>query len=760
MDMPPPSSFPSGYSNSARPAPASAGTQRPAPTHSYGNANSKRVIVTSGQGGPRPPKPVRPNSAAPQAPRTLTTIDNASEYTPPGGGTMTKWRPQTAWRPAGGLDNTRLPYSQPWFRQGQGALDQVIKELREMRSLVDTRTTERDHALHMAQEANEMWANIKAENAKMMQDRREADENAIAERAAAEAAQHDAQATRDLCDRLEREKGELQQEVARARELTKEAQAETAAAKMALERMAQRNAEEMAVARKAAAELAAANELANRMEAERAAEKAASDKMEEAKAIAEQENQRMAAAEEEAKRLRAIRAVIVPEDTRDMIEKQVSRPGGRGGTSAQLSEAAATRYTDPEEIFNLLDGGVSGQGSRVTLIRASWLRAKQPRFLPSTKADLPPEALIYASELRKIYRQTKNKEKFLPIISVLHPLSSPMSSDRHPDQDGAILAKVIEALDMRWDQFTRKRGTGGDSGIADLGVFFDWCALEEPTLGKARTPTAVEDFGLWYSHQLVTVWMMPEGHDPDSGRLTFTNGWSAAEYLMATTFKATTDLSGFLGPWPQLLDLSEELDFEHNERINRPPPAEPLVLIKEHELGDTVFHDESERKVASDIYQKGLFEQMGGADSLTFQKLAWGDVELARLSLVLPLCCNLTLLNLSCNAIGDKGIVAFAEALSSLEKLETLLMSSNEIGDPGASRFAGAITDGALAESLKKLDLGNNHIGDKGALTLASAISGGAIYQCKSVNLKGNPMSPAGKKAVAKAAKGNKGPPK
>ena len=58
---------------------ASAGTQRPAPTHSYGNANSKRVIVTSGQGG-LAAKPSRPNSAAPQAPRTLTTIDNASEY--------------------------------------------------------------------------------------------------------------------------------------------------------------------------------------------------------------------------------------------------------------------------------------------------------------------------------------------------------------------------------------------------------------------------------------------------------------------------------------------------------------------------------------------------------------------------------------------------------------------------------------------------------------------------------------------------------
>ena len=105
---------------------------------------------------------------------------------------------------------------------------------------------------------------------------------------------------------------------------------------------------------------------------------------------------------------------------------------------------------------------------------------------------------------------------------------------------------------MRWDQFTRKRGTAGDSGIADLGIFFDWCALEEPNLGRARTPTAIEDFGLWYAHQLVTVWMLPEGRDPDNGRLQFTNGWSAFEYLMATTFKSTTDLSGYTGPWPQV----------------------------------------------------------------------------------------------------------------------------------------------------------------------------------------------------------------
>ena len=64
-----------------------------------------------------------------------------------------------------------------------------------------------------------------------------------------------------------------------------------------------------------------------------------------------------------------------------------------------------------------------------------------------------------------------------------------MSTESHPDEDGTILGRVIEALDMRWGQFTRKRGTGNDSGVADLGVFFDWCALEEPPFGKSRTAT-------------------------------------------------------------------------------------------------------------------------------------------------------------------------------------------------------------------------------------------------------------------------------
>ena len=173
---------------------------------------------------------------------------------------MTPWRPQQAWKPAGPTDATRLPYSQPWYRQGQGALDQVIKELREMRSLVETRTTERDHALNMAQEANQMWASIKDECTRLETAKRDADEAVMAEKAAAEAALMDALRARSEIERLEREIGSLKNDVDQAHEATKTADAEADAAKKALAVMASRNADEMAAARRAEAELAAATD--------------------------------------------------------------------------------------------------------------------------------------------------------------------------------------------------------------------------------------------------------------------------------------------------------------------------------------------------------------------------------------------------------------------------------------------------------------------------------------------------------------------
>ena len=97
-----------------------------------------------------------------------------------------------------------------------------------------------------------------------------------------------------------------------------------------------------------------------------------------------------------------------------------------------------------------------------------------------------------------------------------------------------------------------------------------------------------------------------------------------------------------------------------------------------------------------------------------------------------------------------QGYRRLRRALSSLEKLETLTNVVQRDWRPGRESLCRSdlITDGALAESLKKLDLGNlvvvvvvvatrPHWRQGCAHILASAISGGAIYQCKSVNLKG-----------------------
>ena len=261
--------------------PSSFRRQHPSRTDS----GQKRIVVTTGNGGPRPPRPVRPIPGAAAAdsdeqPRTIAQITPAGGEKGSASTAAVPWRPQKVWKPAGPQDATRLPYSQPWFRQGQTALDSCVKELREMRALVEVRTTERDHALNMAQEANEMWSRIKADNANMQRDVEAAQQRAEAEAANAEASARDAaQAHRD-CQQLRVEMSKQAAELEAANKATEEARKEMEACKAALREMASKEAAEHARMRRAEAELAAATELQMRMEAQRAAEAAAAKQAE------------------------------------------------------------------------------------------------------------------------------------------------------------------------------------------------------------------------------------------------------------------------------------------------------------------------------------------------------------------------------------------------------------------------------------------------------------------------------------------------
>jgi len=311
-------------------------------------------------------------------------------------------------------------------------------------------------------------------------------------------------------------------------------------------------------------------------------------------------------------------------------------------------------------------------------------------------------------------------------------------------------------LDDRWDQFTRKRGTGGDSGVADLGVFFDWLAFDDIP-PKSRSPF-VANFGLFYAHELTTVWIIPELKDAETHELSFSNGWATAEHRLATLLKATSDLSGYTGPWPQLLDLSERMDSERNERVHRPSPSEPLAFRDApvmHEFGGGVYVDgPEERKCVDDMYRDTLLEMLASSERLTFNRLGWTDSDATRLALLLPLGTHVQELHLSFNAIGDGGLIQLAQRMPRMATLRVLNLAGNRIGDSGASRLSGALTDGTgIQTTLNNLDLGQNHIGDKGALTLAAAVSGAQTIALKKLNLKGNPVSPAAKKSVAKALK-------
>ena len=678
-------------------------------------------------------------------------------------GEQLPWRPAKSWKPAG-APPTRMPYSQPWVRQGQVALDNCVKHIAELKSLLEVRTSERDDNLKLAQQTNELLTQVSRERNELSEELQATRLECDGERAKASAANAAAAALRSEGDQL---RAELERMSTACHDAQKElhlAVQKFESCKAALERSTIEMGEIRSTSLLAEAQRAAAEALQSKMMAERAAEEAAQKEAErlahEAEAMSAEETRR---AEEERQR-RALLALDVQDDTRRLIEAELERRIGskpKRSATADGDDAGPppSRYADPEEIFSLLE---SKDGARPSacLIRASWLRAKAPPFLPAHQSQLPSEALISASELRKIYRQIKGKQRLLPIISVLHAQSKPLTPNVHPDPDGSVLRTVCVELENRWDQFTRKRGTGGDSGVADLGVFFDWVSLDD---GRTRT-SLTEGFSMWYAHELISVWMLPEEATATPGaaaarssRLEYSNGWANLEHRLATFSKSTSDLSGYSGPWPQLLDLSAGSDLEQTERVHRPSPAEPLAFKAGHEFGDIAYEGgPDERACVESIYQDTVIETLACSSKLIFNRLDWNDMDASRLALLLPLCSQVQELHLSCNNIGDQAVIMLTQTLGSLTSLSVLNLSSNRIGDSGASRLSAALTDGALRTSLKSLDLSTNHIGDKGALTLAAAISGGAIIGCKKVNMKGNPVSATAKKQVAKSLKKRK----
>ena len=124
------------------------------------------------------------------------------------------------------------------------------------------------------------------------------------------------------------------------------------------------------------------------------------------------------------------------------------------------------------------------------------------------------------------------------------------------------------------------------------------------------------------------------------------------------------------------------------------------------------------------------------------------DDGVIAIAAVLRVNITLKILSLSNNKVGDQGVKALADALSTNQCLEGLGLESNRISDDGAIAIAAVLR---VNNTLKKLSLSNNKLSDEGAKILADALTVNQTLQILDVNV--NNMKTNGMLIIADALK-------
>jgi len=343
-------------------------------------------------------------------------------------------------------------------------------------------------------------------------------------------------------------------------------------------------------------------------------------------------------------------------------------------------------------------------------------------------------------ELRAIHKASKCKYGALPVIALSHF----WRTKEHPDPDGETLELVIGSLERRWEEFQSK-------GVTDLGIIVDWCALWQ----TPRTPeqdvafkAGLKGINQWYAHRGTTVWLVTAGADRVKGLSYWDKGWTSFEFALAMLIKPANSSS--LKDWAQVVDLGKS-ELAQTE-FARPALSEPLAFFGGHTYGAKTYTNGADRdNIVAPKFRETMFEVMGGVCELNFNKLKWGDAEVEALAVVLPLCRQLSKLQLALNSFGDAGMIALSSAMGAMAQLQELDLNGNQIGDTGMQAFATALAGGALA-SVTELRLYDNQIGDQGMIKFSEACAGGAMPQLRDLLLYKNKIGDAGVEALAKAA--------
>ena len=345
-----------------------------------------------------------------------------------------------------------------------------------------------------------------------------------------------------------------------------------------------------------------------------------------------------------------------PIDTAEAIRAELQRINALPEHERAL---IGRKYVDPEELWRALE---AEGGDGTLMLRGSWMKEQSVAGgfrLPKRGEPLPPEATITVAELREISRNSNCQYGALPIIALSHF----WRTKEHPDPDGETAELVLSALRKCWWQFE-------DKGVMDVAIIIDWSALYQAPRTEVQAIiilAGLKGINQWYAHQGTTVWLVTEGADRVKGLKYWDKGWCSFEFALAMLIKPA-NTSG-MKDWPQVVDLSKE-GAEAQTAFDRPALSEPLAFFGGHANGEKTYTNGADRdKIVAPKFRETMFEVMGGVRELNFGVLKWGDAEIKALSVVLPLCGQLTVLKIHMNTFGDAGMVAMAGAMGALDHL-------------------------------------------------------------------------------------------
>ena len=378
-----------------------------------------------------------------------------------------------------GHQNVRLPYSQPWYKpqleETLAELERCKRQVGKLSTALDAVAKERNAAIENGKRSTETISQLCDEAVVREKRKNKAIEETVALKAQVDQGEKDRK-------QLEAENARL-----RARVMTVTSEVEDLKASMSAyveDRIrAERSAADSSVA--AARAEAAAEQARNKATQ---VQKERDSALEEARAAKDAEERRLVAvqdegAREERERRARLEAFVVPikQPSRQAISDQSV---ALRNMEAEQRAALTSKYEQPEDIWSLLEPKSFGgqHDSPIVLLSANWLRTQRPRKLPE-RQKLPAEAVLPVRSLRTISASiekgmAKGMARPLPIICVLMPHSAlAPEGSVHPDPEGRHLELIVNALDYRWAEFTKRRGGTQSTGVTDLGVFVDWSSL-------------------------------------------------------------------------------------------------------------------------------------------------------------------------------------------------------------------------------------------------------------------------------------------